>query len=400
MAAGHRSPLFLLILVVATAVGPMSMQIFVPSLPAIQADFGVAAGTAQLVLSLSIFAIAVAMLGYGPLADRYGRRPAMIGGLGLFLLGSALCAFAPTIPLLILGRIVQAAGGAAGMVLTRAMVRDLYDRDESARVIAYLTMAMVVAPMVAPAIGGVLNDYIGWRANFAFVGAVGLVVVVLVLLQLPETRPGSCASVGGGLFLFAGFGRLLRSPMFCGYAFQAAFSVSIFFTFIAGAPYVMVRVFDRPATEYGLWFITLSASFMVGNFASARYGRRIGLDRMIVLGSLLALLGTLAAAGLVAAGFWTPAALFVPGMVFALADGLTMPNAQAGALSVDPKIAGAASGLSGFLQMFISAVASQTVAVLHDGTPYPLAAQMVLMAALALAAISLPLGLNGRRARV
>lgn len=394
VAAG--STLFLALLVAVTALGPLSMQIFVPSLPAIQDDFGVAAGTAQLALSLSVFAIAVAMLGYGPLADRLGRRPAMIGGAAVFLIGSALCALAPTVPVLIVGRIIQAAGGAAGMVLARAMVRDLYDRDDSARVIAYLTMAMVVAPMVAPAIGGVLNDLFGWRAIFVFTGAVGVVVAVLVLARLPETRTGS----GRGFNPLAGFGRLLRSPLFYGYALNSAFSIAIFFTFIAGMPYVMVRVLGRPATEYGLWFIVVSAAFMAGNFVTARIGHRFGVDRMIVIGSVLGLLGTLIAAGLVAAGIWTPGALFLPASLFAFANGLAQPNAMAAAVSVHPEIAGAAAGLSGFLQMATAAVASQTIGALQDGTPYPVVVQMVTMAALALAAIGLPLWLGGRaRAR-
>ncbi|HET6519010.1 MAG TPA: multidrug effflux MFS transporter, partial [Geminicoccaceae bacterium] len=396
VAPPHPSMLFLGLLVAVTALGPLSMQIFVPSLPAIQQGFAVTAGTAQLVLSLSLAAIAVATLGYGPLADRHGRRPVMIVGIVLFLIGSVVCTVAPSIEVLILGRILQAAGGAAGMVLGRAMVRDLYDRDESARVIAYLTMAMVVAPMMAPAIGGVLNDLIGWRANFAFVAAVGLAVAALVLVRLPETRPGSRGDTA--FAMLRGFVCLLRTPTFCGYAFQAAFSIATFMTFIAGSPYVMVRVFERPATEYGLWFITISASFMVGNFVAARNTRRVGLDRMIVLGSLVALLGTLAGVGLVAAGIWSPAALFLPAMVFAFANGFAIPNAQAGAVSVDPSIAGAASGLSGFLQMAISAVAAQVIGALQDGTPYPLALQMTAMAALALAAIAVPVWLNRRRA--
>ena len=249
--------------------------------------------------------------------------------------------------------------------------------------------------MMAPAIGGVLNDLIGWRANFAFVAAIGLVVAALVLVRLPETRPGSRADTA--FAMLRGFAHLLRSPMFCGYAFQAAFSIATFMTFVAGTPYVLVRVFGRPATEYGLWFILVSASFMAGNFVAARSTRRVGLDRMIVLGSVVALVGGVTAVALTAAGFWTPAALFLPAMVFALANGFAIPNAQAGAVSVDPSIAGAASGLSGFLQMAISAVAAQVIGGLQDGTPYPLAIQMTAMAALALAAIAVPVWLNRRR---
>ena len=162
----------MIVLVLATALGPFAMQVFLPALPAIQEDFGVRAATAQLAFSLSALAIAVATLFYGPLSDRFGRRPALIGGLLVYLAGSLLCALAPTITLLIVGRVVQAAGGCAGIVLSRAIVRDLYGRDESAAMLAYITMAMVAAPMMAPVLGGLLTDLAGWRSVFlAGVGA-------------------------------------------------------------------------------------------------------------------------------------------------------------------------------------------------------------------------------------
>ena len=154
------------VLVVATAIGPFAMQIYLPALPAIQAGFGVSAGTAQLAFSLSAFSIAISTLFYGPISDRVGRRPALIGGLIVFLAGSAMCAIAPTITILIVGRIVQAAGGSAGLVLTRAIVRDRFGLERSASLLAYITLAMVAAPMLAPALGGLLADVAGWRAIF------------------------------------------------------------------------------------------------------------------------------------------------------------------------------------------------------------------------------------------
>ena len=164
----------------------------------------------------------------------------------------------------------------------------------------------------------------------------------------------------------------------------------MFFAFVAGAPYYMIDVLGRPATEYGLWFIVVSLGFMAGNFATARFGRRIGLDRMVLIGSWLVLLGILLAAGLTLAGLWTPVALFGPMMLATFGNGLSIPNAQAGAISVDPVLAGTASGLSGFTQMLVAALVSQAVGVLQNGTPYPMLAFMVGGAVISLIGFVLP----------
>jgi DHA1 family bicyclomycin/chloramphenicol resistance-like MFS transporter len=210
------------LLAAVTATGPLAMQIFLPALPAVQADFGAAAGTVQLTLSLSMVAIALSTLAYGPLSDRFGRRPVLLAGLVTFTVGTAICAVAPTIEVLIAGRIVQAAGGAAGMVLARAVVRDVWGQDRAAGVIAQLTMVMVVAPMIAPAIGGALTDVAGWRAVFAFVAVAGLAIGAWVGAGLGESNAlrGRAESARE---LLRGFGHLLRSARFCGYVGHTAF---------------------------------------------------------------------------------------------------------------------------------------------------------------------------------
>ena len=166
--------LLIIILASITALGPMSMQIFLPALPAIQDAFAVSTGRAQMVLSVSLAAIAFSALGYGPASDRFGRRPVIVVGLAIFFAGSVICAVAPSIEILVLGRVVQAVGAAAGMVLSRAIIRDLYDRETAAKILAYMVTALVLAPMVAPLIGGVLNDVSGWRSIFIFTGIAGL----------------------------------------------------------------------------------------------------------------------------------------------------------------------------------------------------------------------------------
>jgi DHA1 family bicyclomycin/chloramphenicol resistance-like MFS transporter len=394
-----RSRVFLFTLIAITAIGPFAMQMFVPSLPAIQAGFGVPVGLAQLALSLSILSIAVATLGYGPFSDRFGRRPVLIVGLVGYLVGTALCILAPSIWLLILGRIVQAAGGAAGMVIARAMVRDVFGRERMATVIAYLTMAMVVVPMVAPVAGGVVNDLAGWRAVFVVALLAGIATLAMVMAGLGETHHEREALPGMEAML-AGFGRLLAMPAFRGYALQAAFSVACFFAFMASAPYLVVNVMGRTTTEYGLWLMLVSVTFMAGNFIAARLTRRFGTDRMILLGSLMALAGALALSALAGAHVWTPAAIFGPTALIGLANGIAMPNAQAGAIGIDARLTGTASGLAGFLQMFIAAVFAQATGMLENGTPYPMAAFMTLAAALSLAAALVPFTTNRRAAAV
>lgn len=369
-------------LVLATALGPFAMQVFLPALPAIQAGFGVSAATAQLSFSLSAFAIAVSTLFYGPLSDRLGRRPALLGGLVIYLLGSLLCAAAPSISLLILGRIVQAAGGCAGLVLCRAIIRDLYSLDRSAAVLAYVTMAMVTAPMVAPVLGGLLVDMAGWRSVFLAGVAVGVAILVAVHGGLPETaaRSGTPRSANP----LHGVGRLLRSAAFMGYALQAAFSIAVFYAFLASAPFLMLTVLRRPASEYGLLFILISGAFMAGNFIAGRYSARIGSDRMIMLGSLGSLAATLLTLAPLLAGYWAPWTLFVPTSIGAFFQGMALPNTQAAFVSVDPQAAGTASGLGGFLQMGLAALVAQVVGSIQDGTPYPMVLGMVVCAAAAL----------------
>lgn len=385
MQGATKSRLFLVVLVGATALGPLAIQIFLPALPSIQADFEVSGPVAQLVFSLSMAAISVAMLIYGPLSDRFGRRPMLIAGLVLYLIGSLVSTLAPSIAFLILGRTVQAIGGAAPLALTRTIIRDLYGRERAASMIAYVTMAMVIAPMMAPAIGGYLNDLIGWRANFAFCGIAGILVTVAVIARLPETHRDRVAIPGIGPMV-ASFAQLLRNPAFRGFALQSAFCLASFFSFAAAAPYVVIVVMARSSSAYGLFFMVISLAFMFGNFIAGRISERVGVERMVLVGSSLSVSATvLSLICLVTVG-WVPWALFGPSILLAVGNGLSVPNAMAGAISVDPRAAGAASGLAGFLQMFIAAGFAQLAGMWQNGTPYPMAGFMIAASALALVA--------------
>jgi len=381
-------PLWLIALLASvTATGPFAMQILVPALPAIQAALVTSVAATQLTLSASMIAIAVATLIYGPLSDRYGRRPVLLFGVATFIAGSIGCALAHDIETLVEARIVQAAGGAAGLVLARAVARDLYGPQRSATVIARLTMVMVVAPMLAPVIGGVIVDVAGWRAMFACVAAAGVVVAIAVLALFAESHASEdhMESPAG---MLRGFAQLLSSKRFIALMLYPAFSSTIFFTFISGAPYVMVVLLQRPASEYGVYFMFVVGGFMLGNFASVRLSERVGTLRLMTIGMLIAMAGVVSCIALVAGGALSSLTLFAPMVIAQFGQGLGLPNAQAEVMHVFPLRAGTASALSSFSQMVFAAVASQSVGVLQNGTAWPMLAIMLVGTLGALTAVT------------
>ena len=381
------------ILVAISAVGPLALNIFVPSMPGLQSEFGVSYGVVQLTLTLYIIGMALCQLVYGPLSDRFGRRPVLLGGMALFVVASVVAALATSIGMLIAARLLQAIGGASGLVLSRAIVRDLYDRDRSASVLGYITMAFVVAPMLAPTIGGLLDQIAGWRAIFVLLALLGGAALAVTWRKLPETNRNLAPSIRlSGLA--AGYMGLLRLPSYLAYAFTLGFSSAVFFAFIAGAPYVMVVVLGQKPLDYGLWFMVVSIGYMLGNFLSGRYSQRLGTDRMVTIGNLVTLAAGLASLTAAVAGAITPVTLFVPMLFAALGNGLTIPNATAGAISVHASKVGTAAGLAGFLQMGIGAGSAQLVGILQDGAPY--AVFWIMATAAVLAALTHRLALRVR----
>lgn len=355
------------ILVAMSAVGPMALNIFIPSMPGLQKEFGIPYGTAQLTLTLFLIGMAVCQLIYGPLSDRVGRRPMLLGGFAVFVVASILAALAPTIELLIGARLLQALGGAAGIVLARAMVRDVFDRDKAASVISYITMAFVVAPMVAPVLGGFIDRMAGWRLDFWLLAGAGALVLAASWFHLPETH--DVRSRGGAAGLVTGAWHLAGLPRFRSYALTLAFTSTVFFAFLGGAPHIMVDVLKRTPLEYGMWFFMVSSGYMLGNFLSGRYTQRAGIDRMMLMGCIVTMIGGMMCLAAALSGLLMPATLFVPMAFAALGNGLTIPNGTTGAISVDPRLTGAAAGWSGFIQMAFGAAASQLVGSLQDHWP-------------------------------
>lgn len=388
----------MVVLVLVTALGPLALNILVPSMPGLSRTLDAEYGTVQLVLSLYLIGVAIGQLAYGPLSDRYGRRPLLLIGLSVFLLGTTICLLAQSIATLIAGRVVQAVGGCAGLVLGRAIIRDLFEREEAARMIAYVTMAMVVVPMVAPTLGGLLDEWMGWRAGFVLVMVVGLAVWSLTLSVLRETHHHRTV-FATPLGIARNSLRLLGMPAFRGYALQVTFSTSVFFAFIAGAPYIMIELLGRTPAEYGVYFVLVSLMFMLGNFTAAKLSTRAGMDRMILLGTALALVATAALLGAVLSVALTPLVLFGCMALVAFGNGLSLPNGMAGAISVDPALVGAASGLTGFLQMGTGALASFATGALLEDSARPLASIMLVAAALAFASHMLGCVIGRRQPR-
>ncbi len=375
------------LLVGVTSVGPLALNILPPAMPDIARAMRSTPDVVQLTLSLFLLGLAVSQLVLGPLSDRFGRRPVMLAGLALTVLASIAAFLATTMSWLIAARTIQALGASTGLVIGRAVIRDLYERDHAASMLGWVTMAMVVVPMVAPSIGGLLDTALGWRAIFVFIALFAIVILVWTARALPETR---AAVPGDGP---TGFLResaaLIMNRNFMGYALASAFGSATFFSFLGGAPHIVVTMMERSSAIYGLWFAISGLAYMSGNFIAARWSMRFGSDRMVIWGLNLGALGAVAslACALVFPPSLGPAIIFMPQMLLAIGNGFLLPNAIAGAVSARPEAAGAASGITGFLQMGLGAAAAQLTGYLlaSAATPLPLTIMLALCAFLSLA---------------
>jgi DHA1 family bicyclomycin/chloramphenicol resistance-like MFS transporter len=372
------SRIMLLLLVAMTGVAPISLYMLVPALPRLAATFGRDISIAQMTVSLYMVGIACSQIIMGPLSDRFGRRPVLLAGLGLMVLASAACIFAETLPQLIAARFLQALGGATGMVVSRAIIRDLYSRERIGAMISLVIAVMMIAQMLSPLTGGLLETAFGWRAIFYVITAASLAVAVAIAVTLPETRRGRRESSG-----FRGdVGNLLKSRAFIGYVLCQVLASQIIFAFAGGGPYVVVTQMGRSSAEYGAWFASTGFAYLIGNLFCVRFAPRHSLERLIWFGLALQLAGSFlnlvwGITGLNQAPSW----LFGTQMLVMFANAFVMSNSAAGAISVRPEAAGTASGAMGFLQMGLGSLVSQFGAYLggHFSTPAPLNAAVFVL---------------------
>jgi len=356
-----------------TLIGPLAIHLFLPVMPAVKSSFGMSDALVELTFSITLITMAVVTLFYGSLSDRFGRRPVLLAGLVLFVIGSGVSALAASVPALIAGRLVQAVGAGCGLTLTRAMARDAYGPEVLVKAIAYLTMAYTIGPMIAPPLGGVLMDTLGWRSAFWFALLTGVGITAAAYFILFETRePAGAAGRTPGVFHH--YGVLIAEPRFVAFVLQSGFMSASFFAIAAASPFLMKDLLGRSATEYGLYFMCFPLGYCSGNLISSRLSGRIAIETMVLLGSALCALVIATQSLLLLAGFLTPLLIFAPGGMISFAQGLSLPNAQAGAMRVAPALAGTAAGLGVFFQMFLSAASAETYGLFADGTVRPMIA--------------------------
>ncbi len=359
------------LLATISAAGPIALNIYLPALPAVQAAFDTTVARVQLTLSVSLLAFAIGLLLHGPLSDRFGRRPVILVGVAVFTLGTLICFAAPTLEWLIGGRAIQALGSSAGLIVSRAIVSDLYPREKMVRMIAYLTMVMVIAPTVSPLLGGLLLVTFGWRSLFVFMSAAGVAILLTAWRRLPETRaPEQRHSARASMPSIAM--SLLRRPAFAAYVLQGAVIFAVYLVFISTAPHVMVTGLRRPPTEYGTYFLLIAGGYFLGNWSVTRLAARLGTQALMFTGVLIAALASSTALGFVAAGLIHPLWIFVPIGVMGFGQGMALPNVTASAVTLAPEYAGMASSLVGFAQQIAGASCVQWMGAFAVDTPFPM----------------------------
>jgi len=361
----RATPPHIVTLVLLAGLSALTMNIFLPSLPGMAAWFAVPYPLMQMSVALYLGLSAILQILIGPISDRFGRRRVILAALVLFLLATVGTLLAPTAIVFLIFRMAQAVI-AAGMVLSRAVVRDMVPDAEAASMIGYVTMGMSLVPMIGPVIGGVLDDVFGWHANFTLLLVLGLIVTGLVWADLGETAVLRKLSLGAQIKQYP---ELLTSRRFWGYALCAAFTSGCFFAYLGGAPFVGTEVFGLTSSQVGIYFAAPAVGYAIGNFLSGRYSTRFGMNQMVLWGVLVTAGGMSLLLLLTLLGFHNPNLFF--GMITSvgLGNGMTLPNANAGMLSIRPQLAGTASGLGGAIMIGGgAALAALAGVVLGPGT--------------------------------
>lgn len=339
----RTTPPKIVTLILIAGLSALTMNIFLPSLPGMAVYYDVPYGVMQQSVALYLALSAGLQIVIGPISDRYGRRKVLLASVMLFLLATVGTLLAPTATSFLIFRMAQAVI-ASGMVLSRAVVRDMVADERAASMIGYVTMGMSLVPMIGPVIGGVLDDLYGWKANFALLLILGLATLALVWADLGETASLSRVSLADQVRTYPA---LLASRRFWGYTLSAAFASGCFYAYLGGAPYVGDKVFGLSSTHVGVLFALTAIGYAAGNFFAGRYSVRLGMNRMILIGCMVTSLGLALLALLTLLNLSGPTTFFGLTIFMGLGNGICLPNANAGLLSVRPELAGTASGLGG-----------------------------------------------------
>ncbi|KAB7622753.1 multidrug effflux MFS transporter [Alkalilimnicola sp. S0819] len=369
-----RSTPTTLMLAAAVAIGPLALDLYLPAMPAIGEALGVGADKVQLTLSVYVLGFALAQILVGPLSDRYGRKPVLVGGLLLFTGASVLATFAQSIETLLLARLLQAVGGAAPPVLGRAAVRDIYGPLEAARILAYMGLIFSLAPALAPIIGGQLLIFFDWPSNFAALAVYGGALALLLFTSLPETLAPEHRQSIAPTEILRNYRTLCGNRLYLGYTLINAAGFAAMFAFISGSSFVLIEFLGIPAHHYGYYFMLGVFGFMVGSFIAGRNTRRLGIDRLLLLAGLLTAGGGALMLTFALGGDYSALTVVGPQVIIMIGAGIIAPQAMAGLMGPFPHMAGSASALAGFLQMVIAALAGSAVGFWHDGTPLSMAA--------------------------
>ncbi len=349
-----RTPPTRATLIILTAVSVLTLNLFLPSLPSMAHDFSVSYGAMSFTIAGYLFLSAFLSIILGPLADKFGRRPILLTTFSIFALASVGAAMTENFTLFLVFRMLQA-GCAAGSSLSRAIVRDMYPPGRGTSVLGYIAMAMAVAPMIGPLLGGVLEETLGWRSVFWVFAIFGVICVALIWVDLGETAPGRDNSFQQQV---AGYKVVLRSHMFWSHTMVLGFSVTAFFVFLAGVPLVASANFDLPPSRVGMALGSIACGFFVGSFLAGRLSERVPLGAMMIWGRRVAMIGPVCALVLIFEDIATPLVFFGMMSTLGLGNGISIPSANTGAMSVRPDLSGSASGLSAAISTAMGGLSS------------------------------------------
>jgi DHA1 family bicyclomycin/chloramphenicol resistance-like MFS transporter len=383
------------LLALLTALGPLAVDMYLPSFPEIGRLLGASPATVQLTLSLYLVSYAIGQVIYGPLSDRYGRIPVLRAALVVYCIASGACALAPNIELLLTARAVQALGSSGAIVLARAIVRDLYSGARAGRELSLMGAIMSLAPVGAPMIGGVLQSAFGWRSHFVLQIAFGLVAAYLVWRKLPETLRERTPGPFSLREILAGYAEIMRNRAVLAYVGMLALSFAGVFAWISGSSFVLQDLYGLSALQFGLTFAASSAGYLVGTSLAARFVTRVGLDRTIGIGALALALGGIGSLAAIPLG--TSAVALVAAMaLYAAGMGLVQPQTIAGAMMPFPQRAGTASSLVGVSQMVCAAISGVIVGQLLGTSAWPVAIPLAICGTLTLVLWAVTRGVRAR----